>query len=111
METQLSQPRSPAAPAKHRLTTTEFRRMAEVGILRDEVADTTLDYDQTTKIPLYARSGIAEIWLVNLRDAVIEVFRESGAQGYARVTRVERDQRIAPPAFADRVLTVEELFR
>lgn len=76
-----------------------------------EVADTTLDYDRTAKVPLYARSGVAEVWLVNLPDAVIEVFREPGAQGYARAIRVERGQRIAPPGFADLVLTVEELFR
>jgi Uma2 family endonuclease len=76
-----------------------------------EVADTTLEYDRTTKIPLYAGSGIAEVWLVNLRDAVVEVFREPGAQGYTRVTRIERGQRIASLAFADLVLTVEDLFR
>ncbi len=194
METELSPRHPPPAPAGHRLTATEFRRMAEAGILREddrieliegvlidmapigsrhasvvarlnawlagaaggrfivfpqnpvslsehsqpqpdlallkpredyyrralpaaedvllliEVADTTLDYDKTTKVPLYAKSGIAEVWLVNLPDAVIEVFREPSAHGYARVTRIERGERIAPLAFADLVLTVEELF-
>ena len=76
-----------------------------------EVADTTLDYDRTTKVPLYARTGIPEVWLVNLRDQVVEVFREPTAQGYARVTRFERDQRITSLAFPDLVLQPEELFR
>lgn len=195
MTSPLAAQRQPPVPAKHRLTATEFRRMAQVGILREddrieliegelidmapigsnhasvvarlnawlaaaaggrfivfpqnpislsahsepqpdlallasrddyyraalptsedvfllvEVADTTLDYDKTTKVPLYARSGIPEVWLVNLRDQVVEVFREPTAQGYARVTRIERDQRIASLAFPDLVLRPEELFR
>lgn len=80
-------------------------------LLLIEVADATLEYDRTTKIPLYARSGIAEVWLVNLRGVAIEVFRVPGAQGYARVTRIERGQRIAPRAFPDLVLQLDEFFR
>ena len=76
-----------------------------------EVADTTLEYDKTTKIPLYARSGIPEVWLVNLRDQVVEVFREPTAQGYAGITRIERGQRVASLAFPDLVPAVDELFR
>ena len=76
-----------------------------------EVADSTLEYDKTTKVPLYARSGIPEVWLVNLRDQVVEVFRESTAQGYADATRIEHGQRIASLAFPDLVLGVDELFR
>ena len=80
-------------------------------LLLIEVADATLEYDRTTKVPLYARSGIAEVWLVNLRTVAIEVFRAPGVQGYARVTRIERGQRIAPLAFPDLVLQLDELFR
>lgn len=79
-------------------------------LLLIEVADTTRDYDRTTKIPLYARSGITEVWLIDLRDQVVEVFREPGAQGYTRHARVERAQDIASRAFPDLVLRVDELF-
>lgn len=46
-----------------------------------EVSDTTLDYDRETKIPLYAESQIAEVWLINLAKKTIEVYSnpESGA--------------------------------
>lgn len=36
-----------------------------------EVSDTTLDYDLYTKLPLYARSGIPEYWVVDLEGRVI----------------------------------------
>src|SRR5437868_12357745 len=31
-----------------------------------EVAESSLEYDRSIKLPLYARSGIVEVWLVNL---------------------------------------------
>ena len=41
-----------------------------------EVADTTLERDRTVKLPLYAEAGIAEVWIVNLKDNQIEVYRD-----------------------------------
>jgi Uma2 family endonuclease len=38
-----------------------------------EVADTSLQQDRLTKAAIYARAGIPEYWLVNLRDSVVEV--------------------------------------
>jgi Uma2 family endonuclease len=32
-----------------------------------EVADTSLRYDRNRKVPLYARHGIPEVWLVDLK--------------------------------------------
>lgn len=59
---------------------------AEDVLLLIEVADTSRDYDRQVKIPLYARHGIPEVWLVDLKAGVIEVFREPAAEGYRRVT-------------------------
>jgi Uma2 family endonuclease len=33
-----------------------------------EVADASVMYDRNTKLPLYARAGIAEVWLVDLGE-------------------------------------------
>ena len=41
-----------------------------------EVADTTLETDRTIKLPLYAQTGIVEVWIVNLQDNQIEVYRQ-----------------------------------
>src|SRR5438552_1870673 len=49
-------------------------RAADI-LLVIEVADTTLAYDRDTKMPLYARAGIPEAWLVDLAADVIQVHR------------------------------------
>lgn len=51
-----------------------------------EVADTTLDYDRLVKIPGYARAGIEEAWLVNLRARRVEVYAEP-ADGEYKVVK------------------------
>ena len=45
-------------------------------LLLIEVADTTLESDKNIKLPRYAASKIEEVWLVNLVDNIIEVYRE-----------------------------------
>ena len=42
-----------------------------------EVADSSLPYDRRTKLPLYARSGIAEAWLIDLDAGRLEIHRRS----------------------------------
>jgi Uma2 family endonuclease len=41
-----------------------------------EIADTSLSHDRQRKIPAYARAGIAEVWIVNLSERTIEVYRD-----------------------------------
>ena len=74
-----------------------------------EVSDTTLRYDRNTKVPYYAHHGIAEVWLVNLREDVIEVYREPSGGAYLQVTQARRGETLAPLAFPDSALEVEEL--
>ncbi|MBI2754429.1 MAG: Uma2 family endonuclease [Betaproteobacteria bacterium] len=47
-----------------------------------EVADTTLSFDVGTKIPLYARSGIAEAWVLDVQERALRVFRDPAPGGY-----------------------------
>lgn len=44
-----------------------------------EVADSTAAYDRRTKLPLYARAGVPEVWIVDLQAQIVE--RHTGAQG------------------------------
>ncbi len=50
-----------------------------------EIADTSLEYDRTEKMSLYASAGIPEYWIVNLVERCLEVYREpvSPAEGTA----------------------------
>jgi Uma2 family endonuclease len=68
-------------------------------LLAVEVANTSLDYDRTVKLALYASNGIPEVWIVNLAAELVEVYRSPAGDGYTTVVRASR---------AD-VLTIEAL--
>lgn len=74
-----------------------------------EVAETSTDYDRQVKVPLYARWGIPEVWLVDLEQDRIEVYRRPSAEGYQEVQMVRRGERVGPTAFPDLVLRTEEI--
>jgi Uma2 family endonuclease len=81
-----------------------------------EVSDTTLVPDQQTKAPLYARAGIAEYWIVNLVDDVLEVRREPTEMpsqplgfGYASTQILRRGETVSPLASPEAVVRVEDL--
>ena len=52
-----------------------------------EVADTSLRFDRDDKVPLYARHGIPEVWLVDLEAKRIVRYRDPRQGAYASVDR------------------------
>jgi Uma2 family endonuclease len=74
-----------------------------------EVADSTVATDRRIKIPLYARHGIVEVWLVNLRRATISVYRDPAPDGYRIELTTRRGEQISPSHFPDRVLSVDDI--
>ena len=83
-------------------------RPADVALVI-EVADSSLAYDRTIKMPLYARAGIPEAWIVNLIDRWIEVYRDPSAAGYTTLLKILSGKSIAPQAFEDVVVVVDDL--
>lgn len=47
-----------------------------------EVADSSLEYDRTTKLSMYARAGIAQYVIVNVRDQRVEVYERPAGERY-----------------------------
>ena len=45
-------------------------------LLAIEVADSSLNYDREVKLPMYALGGIQELWIVNLIESKVEVYRQ-----------------------------------
>jgi Uma2 family endonuclease len=78
-------------------------------LLLIEVADSTLAVDRRVRMPLYGRAAIREAWLLDLTADRVEVYRAPVADRYQHVVRLERGQRVAPLAFADLIVTVEDL--
>ncbi len=54
-------------------------------VLLVEIADSSLMHDRAIKAPLYASSGIAEYWIVNLVDNRVEVHRTPSEAGYSDI--------------------------
>ena len=76
-----------------------------------EVADTTLNYDRDAKLPIYARHGIPEVWLVDITGQKLTVHREPGTKGYSRLLTPERRDIVAPLLCAHAAIQLSELWR
>jgi len=74
-----------------------------------EVADTSAALDRRVKIPLYARAGIREVWLVDVAHHRIQICREPTPDGYRQVRDAGPDESIVPEAFPDLTLTPRDL--
>ena len=76
-----------------------------------EVSDTTLDFDLRVKGPLYARAGIQEYWVVDLKARRLVVHREPVAGVYQSIEAYSEDESVAPLAAPDRMLMVREILQ
>ncbi|MFL6256234.1 MAG: Uma2 family endonuclease [Pyrinomonadaceae bacterium] len=59
-----------------------------------EVSDTTLEYDMKVKVPLYARAGIPETWLVNLRGGRIKTYADPAKGAYQTIASYARGEEL-----------------
>lgn len=75
-----------------------------------EVADSSLNYDRGRKAKLYAEAGIADYWVVNLRDECIEVFRGPQDGTYQSHEVFDRGHTVRPLRFSKLKLSVTKLF-
>ena len=67
-------------------------------LLLIEVADTTSRYDREVKLPLYARHGVAEVWLIDLDERLVHVLREPREGRYTQITVSATPGVVAPVA-------------
>jgi Uma2 family endonuclease len=74
-----------------------------------EVMESSAGYDREVKLPLYARFGIPETWLVDAERELLEVYREPSPEGYRQVHTRGRGERLSPEAFPQFSLTVDEV--
>ena len=75
-----------------------------------EVAETSLSYDRSTKLRLYAETGIPEYWVVDCAAESVEVHRSPDAGGYRDVSRFTGSASISPLAFPDVRAGLAEIF-
>lgn len=80
-----------------------------------EVSDSTLNYDQTTKLAVYAENNIQHYWIVNLIANRLEQYsqpyrNETGECGYRRMEIVLRSETVSLPGFEDVTLDLDKVF-
>jgi Uma2 family endonuclease len=89
---------------------TEREARAEDALLVIEVGDTSLAYDRSTKLRLYAEAGIPESWVVDCTAETVEVHRGRGLEGYRDVSRVAGAATLTVHAFPDVELSTTDIF-
>lgn len=83
--------------------------MPEDVLLLVEVADSSLVYDLRDKYKAYARTGIAEYWLLDLTRNQMRVFFDPSAEGYRGEKIVAADEAVAPLSFPNEPVSLKEL--
>jgi Uma2 family endonuclease len=76
-------------------------------LLLIEVSDTTLSYDRNVKLPLYARAGIPEVWIVDLAGETVEHYTGPSGDSYRHVERVRRGEEIRSAALPEPAFRVD----
>lgn len=106
----ISEPQPDVVVRRHR---DDFYTGQDVSIedilLLIEVSDTTIDYDRRRKLPLYARAGVAEVWIVDINGKAIEVYREPGGGQYARSLVLRTGESTAPLLIPELTITVDDV--
>jgi Uma2 family endonuclease len=74
-----------------------------------EVMDSSPARDRRVKLPIYARGGVEEVWLVQAATATLEVCRSPLGSDFRDRRTLERAASLAPLAFPDLRLSVADI--
>jgi Uma2 family endonuclease len=74
-----------------------------------EVSDTTLRFDRGRKQRAYARAGIREYWVLNLRARQLEVYRDPSETRYQNVIEYREGETVTPLAAPGAEIRVSDL--
>lgn len=74
-----------------------------------EVADVTVDYDRDMKVPLYARAGIPEVWLIDLQQDLIEIYAQPAGGVYQVQRQARRGAQVTAETIPQLSLSVDDM--
>ncbi|MGB7059313.1 MAG: Uma2 family endonuclease, partial [Geitlerinemataceae cyanobacterium] len=80
-----------------------------------EIADSSLEYDRTVKLPLYAEAGIPQYWIFNLPESQLEMYSQpyqkvQGSFDYSHRQILLPNSSVTLPELGDRTLDLSEIF-
>ncbi len=73
-----------------------------------EVSVSSLRYDRGRKLAAYARTGVPEVWIVNMIDRQVERYADLRNGTYAAVDQLRRGATIAPRAFSEDAIAISD---
>lgn len=76
-----------------------------------EVADSSIDYDRNTKLPLYAREGIPEVWIIDLNAQLLERYTLPSGGSYSQHESLNRHDSVSPASLPDVTIDLVQLLR
>jgi Uma2 family endonuclease len=87
----------------------EHPRLADLII---EIAHNSLRKDRNVKLGIYARAGVPEYWIVNVRAECIEVYRDPDVEAgtYRKTATVKPGAKLKPAELPGPTIDVAELF-
>lgn len=81
----------------------------EETLLIVKVSDTTLKYDRDTKLALYAEAEIPEVWIVNLKNDIIEVHQKPSVGIYQLAQIFKRGETVKSAVLPDLEIDVDKI--
>jgi len=79
-------------------------------LLMVEVGESSRHYDRTRKVPVYARAAIPELWLVDLADELVHIYRQPLNGVYRFEAIANRGDTLTTEAVPALRLLVDNLF-
>ncbi len=76
-------------------------------LLLIEVSDPTVVGERGVKLPLYARAGIREVWIVDLAGEVLELCTDPSGDGYRSSKQARWGETVESTALTELALRVD----
>ena len=76
-----------------------------------EISDSSLRYDRDVKLPVYAAADVPEVWIEDLPNQILHVYREPFRRQYKGALRFQVGDSVSPDAFPEIVFSVSDLLR
>ena len=74
-----------------------------------EVADSTIKFDGEIKVALYGENNVVEVWLVDINEQCLEVYRQPIGSIYQVVQKLKRGEFLSVQRFSDINIQVDEI--
>ena len=78
-------------------------------VLAIEISDTSANYDRNVKLSLYAKAGLAEVWLIDAANGCVEQFSSPVAGQYVTLTRYCSDETLHSVSISELAIEIDTI--